>query len=445
MNIRTILATITICLLATGLYFLPIHAFAERGDGWLEFQKGQYELALKIWKPMAEQGNGDAALGMAILHENGLGVPRNIKKSTRWYEIAADKDIPEAQHDLGIKYFTGSGVKKNNEKAFQLWKAAAEAGLGDAQSKLAYMYNQALGTSRNYDEALRWYRQAIQQNNGEAMYNMSLLYQDGTGVRKDKHQFTYWLNRAADQGYPRAQYDLGLMRMHGIDIERSVFEGKIWLLKAAENQLVDAQYYLGTLYLNGHILAPDRGKAMLFLKQAASQGHQGAQQTLVDIENLTIGNSNKPKAGITIGALPDVARRKMAQKPTPSDVKQINKSPSKPIVLSSNISIQPQTAQDSSADKTRWLLKQSSDSFTIQLFATKDISAAERYINKLAPRLNVFIYSFNKGNQRWHAAATGIYDSYESALAGLKKLPAKERRGKPWVRNIGILKTLINK
>lgn len=422
----------------SGVAQLSIQA---KTDGWKEFQAGNYKAAHSIWQPAASQGDGDAALGMAILYENGLGTPKDIKRSVHWYQIAADSGLPEAQHDLGIKYFSGSGVKQDNNKAFNLWKAAAESGLGSAQAKLAYLYTQGVGTKRNYKEAVRWYRQAIKQNNGEAMYNMSLLYQNGTGVRQEKHQFQHWLRQAAVYDHPRAQYDLGLMLMHGMDIEKSVSEGKKWLLKSANNGLVDAQYYLGTLYLNGHILAPDREKAMILLSAADRQGHQGARQTLLDLklaENIAggikLGNQPTPDTG-----------RKPAK--ASSVAASNNKTPvtttHKPLLLPGKLARQPQSKRRN--DKTWWLSQQSADSFTIQLVASQNENAAKKYSASLPARLNAFTFSFRHDNKRWYAVASGIYATYDRAAAALKKFPLKIRKSRPWIRNVGQLQEFIDK
>ena len=141
----------------------------EYEKGWDHFRSGNYDIARKIWLPLAEKGDGDAALGLAIIYENGLQISKNTRESTRWYQVAADQGVAEAQHDLGIKYFTGTGVTKDYQRTYQLWKQAAETGLGSAQTKLAYLYLQGLGTQKNEKEALRWYRQAANQGNTEGM------------------------------------------------------------------------------------------------------------------------------------------------------------------------------------------------------------------------------------------------------------------------------------
>jgi len=416
-------------------------AETEYEKGWDYFKSGNYSLAREIWLPLAKQGDGDAALGLAIIYENGLQIPRDITQSTRWYQIAANKGIPEAQHDLGVKYFTGNGVAKDINRAFQLWSQAAETGLGTAQSKLAYLYLQGQGTKKDESEALRWYRQASNQGNTEGMYNLSLMYKRGTGTSVNNHQYQYWLQQAAENDYPPAQYDLGLMVLYGKDMERSVSGGKDWLLKAADNGHAESQYYLGTLYMNGHILRPDKDKAIKLLTAAANQGHRGAKQSLIDIQHMDLGKSiqtagNQPPASSTNKA------STIAKRPTQSDNKV------KTVVLSDTL-LQNQSAASvpvatpGQDDQTQWLLQQDAGKFTIQLLASQDKAAIKRHLEKLPPDINPFMYRFHRDNQTWMAITSGIYADYGAASRAIQSLPANIRKNKPWVRNIGKLHKII--
>jgi TPR repeat protein len=430
-------------LLITLLLLLPAgfcFAETEYEKGWDNFKAGNYSLARKIWLPLAKEGDGDAALGLAIIYENGLQTPKDTRESTRWYQVAADKDIAEAQHDLGIKHFTGSGVPKDLNKTYQLWKGAAEKGLGSAQSKLAYLYLQGLGTPKNDAEALRWYRQAANQGNTEGMYNLSLMYKRGTGTEINNHQYHYWLEQAAEMGYAPAQYDLGLIILYGKDMERSVSGGKNWLIKAANNGHADSQYYLGTLYMNGHILRPDKEKAITLLTAAAKQGHQGAKQSLVDMKYQKIDTSTPlPSAKPTQGTNTVSASAAQKQKP-------------KGVVLSSSLvdkqttpAAPPVSKATPGADRTQWLGQQRTDQYLIQLLASQDKAGLKNYIKKLPASINAYTYRYRKDGQLWTAVATGIFNDRKAAKKAVARLPANIRKNKPWIRPIGpIQKKLAN-
>jgi len=419
------------------------YAETEYEKGWDHFKSGNYSIAKKIWLPLAAQGDGDAALGLAIIYENGLQTAKNPKEATSWYQIAADAGVAEAQHDLGIKYFTGSDVVKDHSRAYKLWKQAAETGLGAAQTKLAYLYLQGLGTKKDEKEALRWYRQAASQGNTEGMYNLSLMYKRGTSVPVNTHQFHHWLKQAAEQNYAPAQYDLGLMMLYGKDMERSVPDGKNWLIKSANNGSANAQYYLGTLYMNGHILRADRENATKLLTAAAKQGHKGAKQALIDLKQLKISDSGRSRSDKTLTA-------SSSSKQT-GKITKISKPVADPKTLVLNESLADTTAAKSrttpvpkaSNDQTSWLLQQNADKFTIQLIASQDKVSVKRYLKKLPKNIEPFTYQFHKDNKAWVAVATGIYADHGAASRAIKSLPAKVRKSGPWIRNIGLLQDII--
>ena len=320
--------------LLIALMLLPLslssHAVTEYEKGQQYYKTGNYTAAREIWLPLAKQGDGDAALGLAIIYENGLQTPRNARQSTYWYQFAADKGIAEALYDLGIKYFTGSGVRQNYQRAHELWQQAADAGLGSAQAKLAYLYTHGLGISKNKQKALHWYQQASYQGDTEGMYNLSLIYQRGTGVTTDTHQFHYWLKQAAEHDYALAQYDLGLMMLHGIEID------------------------------------PDHDSAIKLLTSAAEQGHKGARQALLD---------NAATTDITAPSIP-------------TEIASPSKIIIEPAIVGNDSALQAKpkiTARaslSSDRDSSGWMLTQNDKHYTIQLTSTRDQSTAIRYPNR---------------------------------------------------------------
>ena len=419
---------------------LPVSSLAETEyeKGWDNFKAGNYSLARKIWLPLAERGDGDAALGLAIIFENGLQTARDPARATRWYRVAADKGIAEAQHDLGIKYFTGATVKKDLKQTYSLWKQAAETGLGSAQSKLAYLYLQGMGTRKNPAEAIRWYRQAANQGNTEAMYNLAIIYKQGNYVEPNIHQYNYWLQQAAEADYAPAQYDLGLMLLYGKDMERSVTNGKMWLIKAANNGHAESQYYLGTLYMNGHIIRPDKDKALELLRAAAQQGHKGAKQSLVDMKYLQVDRS-QPGGAVSraFGSSPTTARSSAS-----SQSLQENDS----VVLGSSPQQRPVPATDFSSsadDRTGWLANQPAESYTIQLLASKNRDSVIRYLEQLPDHMDAYYYRYVRNNQDWTAVAFGLFESRNLATRAINQLPENLRKNKPWIRKISALHNVL--
>lgn len=123
-----------------------------------------YQTALKILRPLAEQG------------------------------------LAEAQYHLGIMYQDGEGVLQDNKEAARWFLAAAKQGHAFAQTNIASMYHNGEGVQQDYKEAVRWCRAAAVQGDALAQSNLALSYHTGEGVPQDLVRAHMWANIAAANG-----------------------------------------------------------------------------------------------------------------------------------------------------------------------------------------------------------------------------------------------------
>ena len=83
------------------------------------------ELALKYYGIAAEQGHADAAFNLAVMHQNGWGVPMDEKKANALYRVAAEKGNTEAQMALG-RYFAMDFLDSYDPVEAYKWFSIAE-------------------------------------------------------------------------------------------------------------------------------------------------------------------------------------------------------------------------------------------------------------------------------------------------------------------------------
>ena len=62
------------------------------------------------------------------MFEHGLGVPRDAMEAVRWYRLAAEQGLVDAQTNLGIMYFSANGVPEDNVLALMWMNLAAAQG-----------------------------------------------------------------------------------------------------------------------------------------------------------------------------------------------------------------------------------------------------------------------------------------------------------------------------
>ena len=131
--------------------------------GLSAFNRKDYETALRLWKPLAEQGNLDAQWWLGWMYRNGDGTPKDYKTAFKYYKLAAEQGYTPAQYELGEFYQYGYGVTQNEKTAVKWYRLAAEQGLSIAQYNLGEMYDIGEGVIRDYVLAYMWYLIAVSQ------------------------------------------------------------------------------------------------------------------------------------------------------------------------------------------------------------------------------------------------------------------------------------------
>ena len=97
-------------------------------DGLAAAERKDYATSLRLWHPLAEQGNARAQLFLGLLYHNGHGVPQDYAEAAKWYRKAANQGFAEAQIILGSLYMSGLGVSHDHAEAVRWYRKAAEQG-----------------------------------------------------------------------------------------------------------------------------------------------------------------------------------------------------------------------------------------------------------------------------------------------------------------------------
>ncbi len=105
---------------------------AIRGGEYTAADRADYATALKVWLPLAKDGDAEAQTYVGEIFERGLGVPPQYDLAARWYELAAHQGLARAQLNLGALYERGLGVPQDRSRAVDWYRRAS--GLGDLAS-----------------------------------------------------------------------------------------------------------------------------------------------------------------------------------------------------------------------------------------------------------------------------------------------------------------------
>ncbi|CAF4017631.1 unnamed protein product [Rotaria magnacalcarata] len=177
--------------------------------------KQNYELAAKFYAKAIALGNAAGMYNLAILHQRGLGIKKDIRMAIQLLEQAASQSpimsdkfpvpnvgVAEAEHSLGLHYETGVGVEMNYHKASQWYQRASDHGSSTAANNLGLMYGDGRGVSKDLikseqllrlsavhlQDAERWCQRASDNNN---MVAKTLLKQYQDAAEKEREHFNY--------------------------------------------------------------------------------------------------------------------------------------------------------------------------------------------------------------------------------------------------------------
>ena len=126
------------------------------GAGAEAFARRDFAAAAALWREEAAAGSARAKLGLGLIADLGLGVPRDPARALRWYLEAAEDGLTEAQFNVGVMLDSGAGVARDPAAASVWYGRAAANGHRRAQYNLGLLYEAGDGAPRNPDLARHW-------------------------------------------------------------------------------------------------------------------------------------------------------------------------------------------------------------------------------------------------------------------------------------------------
>ena len=113
--------------------------------------KTDYPQALYWYRKAAETGIPQAANGLGVMYQDGLGVNRDFQQAATWFRKAAEQGDVQGQFDLANLYMAGRGVPLDYVRAYFWYSLAASS--GDNLSALQLKELRKLMTPRQVTDA----------------------------------------------------------------------------------------------------------------------------------------------------------------------------------------------------------------------------------------------------------------------------------------------------
>jgi len=160
-----------------------------------------------------ERMSGLARLWKTLLTPNTQQVVRDKADADEMLERLkqlADGGDLEAQMKLAMMYEEGREVGRDCSKALDLSRRGAERNFLPAEYQLGRLYYEGRCISQNYGEAVKWFQKAAERGFPDAQRALGTMLYNGDGVPCDKVQACKWMILASSQGNQAAQKTLRL-------------------------------------------------------------------------------------------------------------------------------------------------------------------------------------------------------------------------------------------
>jgi TPR repeat protein len=126
-----VLKSVVTAIIVVLSFSAPVAAgpFEEAG---VAYNRADYATALRLYRPLADQGNGNAQFSLGTMYAEGRGVAQDYVEAAKWYRLAADQGHAKAQSNLGIMYDNGRGVARDEVLAHMWFSLSVAQGNQEA-------------------------------------------------------------------------------------------------------------------------------------------------------------------------------------------------------------------------------------------------------------------------------------------------------------------------
>jgi len=212
------------------------------------YLKGNYDAALSVVTPAAEQGNPVAQNILGDAYDTGHGVRQDHATALEWWKRAADQEYPEAMYNLGRLSLNGAeGVPQDYLTAAEMFTALMQRNYPEAFTSYGLMLEEEVIDGATPEMAVETYQQGVDLGSIRSAYNLANMYREGRGVPEDMSRARALYRLAARGGLALGQNSLAAMYDAGLGGERDAVAAYALYRLALAGGLARAAYNLAFL------------------------------------------------------------------------------------------------------------------------------------------------------------------------------------------------------
>lgn len=224
----------------------------------------------------ANKGNVSAMLNMAAAYKNGKNIKKDIEKSAKLYNMAAEKESAHAYNEIAKMYEDGVHYSKDLKKAWEYFREGARLGNSWCFFRLARYSETGRVEKKDVEKAARYYIFAIAQGCDSAVpYFESLKsHAQASGIKVPGN--TSELLEYAEKADAETQNDIACNFDSASKIENHLeYAYRIFKLAAKQGSMY-AAYNVGRAYECGRGCEKSDAKALEYYLMGADLGHKNS-------------------------------------------------------------------------------------------------------------------------------------------------------------------------
>jgi TPR repeat protein len=159
------------------------------------------EPARQLYRQAAEQGDPYAQYFLGCLYRQS----HQYEQAVHYTTLAVAQNYPYAMNTMALLYQNGQGVPVSTQTAIEYFERGIALGDLPSLHNLAHLHKSLC----NYPQAIQLYTRATAQGSPESAYNLGLMYQRGVGLPVDYVKASELYQMAADKGHAKACFCLG--------------------------------------------------------------------------------------------------------------------------------------------------------------------------------------------------------------------------------------------
>ncbi len=257
------------------------------------FNKGRAIEAVRLARPLAEAGNGDALLVLGVAHQFGQGAEIDPEKAADCYRRARAAGNQEAAYRLA-RVLIEQGKDETRKEARELLEELAKTDAGAASRILGEGALRGwFGGEADFEKTRFWWAKSAAAGDVEAMLALGQLYDGNFGFpeKRDPKAALGQFLKAAGLGNAAAMVAAGSRLLNGAEEIRDEKAGREWLDKGLKEGQFDACLALGDFE---EAIKKDDAKAFEHYRTGAEGGQTGCMLKLAQF--ITEGRAGREKS-----------------------------------------------------------------------------------------------------------------------------------------------------